>query len=66
MCGRDSRLGETGNRSVVSHTGVGGYVEASEESTPQFDIADNRSVADVVASIARHGFQPVYKDWDCI
>ena len=52
--------------SAGSHTGVGGYVEASEESTPQFDIADNRSVADVVASIARHGFQPVYKDWDMI
>ena len=52
--------------SAGSHTGVGGYEVAAEESTPQFEITDNRDVAAVAAAIEAHGFQPVYKDWDCI
>ena len=52
--------------SAGSHTGVGGYAAAGEESTPQFEITDNRDVPAVVAAIEAHGFQPVYKDWDAI
>jgi 2-iminoacetate synthase len=48
--------------SAGSHTEVGGY--ASEEKTvPQFEIADNRSVEEVVAVIRSKGFDPVFKDW---
>ncbi len=52
--------------SAGSHTGVGGYERAEEESTPQFEITDNRAVAEVAAAIYQHGYQPVYKDWDAI
>lgn len=52
--------------SAGSHTGVGGYAAAEEESTPQFEITDNRGVEEVAAAIYAHGFQPVYKDWDAI
>ena len=52
--------------SAGSHTGVGGYAAAEEESTPQFEITDNRGVEEVAAAICAHGYQPVYKDWDSI
>ncbi len=52
--------------SAGSHTGVGGYARAEEESTPQFEITDNRGVAEVAAAIGAHGYQAVYKDWDAI
>ncbi|NQS70828.1 MAG: 2-iminoacetate synthase ThiH [Desulfobulbaceae bacterium] len=52
--------------SAGSHTGVGGYAQAEDESTPQFEITDNRGVEEVAAAIYAHGYQPVYKDWDAI
>lgn len=52
--------------SAGSHTGVGGYARAEEESTPQFEITDNRDVEEVAAAIGAHGYQAVYKDWDAI
>ncbi len=52
--------------SAGSSTGVGGYTEIRVEQTPQFEITDDRSVEEVAAAIAAHGYQPVYKDWDNI
>lgn len=52
--------------SAGSCTGVGGYVDQKKSSTPQFEITDGRSVQEVVAAIAKRGYQPVYKDWDKI
>ena len=52
--------------SAGSCTGVGGYVDEDSSQTPQFEITDDRSVEDVVATIIKHGYQPVYKDWDLI
>lgn len=59
------RLGAT-RFSAGSCTGVGGYTDDSPESTPQFEITDQRSVAQVVQAIRDYGYQPVYKDWDLI
>ena len=59
------RLGAT-RFSAGSCTGVGGYAEKHAHATPQFEITDQRSVAQVVAAIKRCGYQPVYKDWDQI
>jgi len=59
------RLGVT-RFSAGSCTGVGGYVEQEETGTPQFQITDERSVAEVVQSVRAAGYQPVYKDWDAI
>jgi thiazole biosynthesis protein ThiH len=52
--------------SAGSSTGVGGYTEMQVQQTPQFEITDDRSVAEVNAAIVAHGYQPVYKDWDRI
>ncbi len=51
--------------SAGSSVGVGGYAEA-QKGSPQFDITDNRNVAEVAGAIAALGYQPVYKDWDAI
>lgn len=60
------RLGPT-RFSAGSCTGVGGYGEAKDDAgSPQFEITDERSVAEVVAAIRAAGYQPVYKDWDAI
>lgn len=50
--------------SAGSSTGVGGYAEAADRRTVQFEITDNRGVDEVVAAIVAHGYQPVFKDWD--
>ncbi|RJQ83632.1 MAG: 2-iminoacetate synthase ThiH [Desulfobacteraceae bacterium] len=52
--------------SAASCTGVGGYAMPARRSTPQFEIADERSVAEVARAIIAQGYQPVYKDWDRI
>ncbi len=52
--------------SAGSCTGVGGYADQKVRRPPQFEIADERSVAEVVAAIRGQGYQPVYKDWDQI
>lgn len=52
--------------SAGSCTGVGGYSAIKVEQTPQFEITDNRNVDEVAAAIVAHGYQPVFKDWDCI
>jgi len=52
--------------SAGSSTGVGGYTKIPDGQTPQFEITDARSVAEVADAILAHGYQPIYKDWDCI
>ncbi len=60
------RLGAT-RFSAGSCTGVGGYGEQKADAgSPQFEITDERSVAEVVQAIRAAGYQPVYKDWDMI
>lgn len=50
--------------SAGSNTAVGGYVlKATEDQDPQFDIEDTRSVAETVAMLKQHNFDPVFTDW---
>lgn len=48
--------------SAGSHTDVGGYA-LEEKHIPQFEIADNRNVEEMIAVIRSKGFDPVFKDW---
>jgi 2-iminoacetate synthase len=41
---------------VAGHTG--------RDATPQFEIADGRSVAEMKEDLLRLGFQPVMHDWN--
>ncbi len=62
---RDNLMGLGATRfSAGVSTSVGGYADVDEQSTPQFEITDERSVPEMVESISRHGFQVIYKDWD--
>jgi len=50
--------------SAGSNTSVGGYsLLDKDEQDPQFDIKDDRSVADVVALLKKRNFDPVFTDW---
>ena len=50
--------------SAGSNTSVGGYSLLEEEQQdPQFDIKDERSVADVVTLLKNKNFDPVFTDW---
>lgn len=51
--------------SAGSRTNPGGYT-INRESLEQFEISDERSVAEVVASLCRQGLNPVWKDWSHI
>jgi 2-iminoacetate synthase len=48
--------------SAGSCTAVGGRSD-KENNTGQFEISDERSVAEMVAMLRRAGWQPVFKDW---
>jgi len=48
--------------SAGSCTAVGGRT-AGDEATGQFEIADERTVAEVKAMLVDQGYQPVFKDW---
>ncbi|WP_312515112.1 2-iminoacetate synthase ThiH [Anaerospora sp.] len=54
------KLGVT-KMSAGSCTAVGGHIE--QNATSQFEISDDRNVAEVAAMLSRAGYQPVYKDW---
>lgn len=64
--------GYTGvGKEKLHHTVRGRIVELAENAsewggnaTGQFDIADDRSPADVAGLISRLGYEPVWKDWD--
>ena len=43
---------------------VGLEDHAGEQATGQFDIADERSPAEVAGAIRELGYEPVWKDWD--
>ncbi|MBI3315232.1 MAG: 2-iminoacetate synthase ThiH [Candidatus Omnitrophica bacterium] len=50
--------------SAGSNTSVGGYsLLDKDEQDPQFDIKDDRSVADVVALLKKRNFDPIFTDW---
>jgi 2-iminoacetate synthase len=55
-----TRLGIT-KMSGGTCTAVGG--RSHEDETGQFEIADDRSVAEIASMLYEHGHQPVYKDW---
>lgn len=56
-------LGITKMSAGVS-TEVGGHT--TEGGTPQFEISDERTVAEVCDMLYNSGVQPVFKDWDCL
>jgi len=49
--------------SAGSKTNPGGY-SSSTDAVEQFEIDDDSSPQQVAAMIRRHGFEPVWKDWD--
>lgn len=55
-------LGVT-SMSAGSKTGPGGYTSDSA-SEGQFEISDHRSPHEVAETIRKHGYEPVWKDWD--
>jgi len=56
------KLGIT-SMSAGSKTNPGGYA-VEKESLEQFEIADDRSPAEVVSMLRRQGYEAVWKDWD--
>ena len=48
----------------LPRAGRPGEIIAAESATGQFDIADERSPAEVAAAIGALGYEPVWKDWD--
>lgn len=58
------RLGVTNKMSGGVCTSVGGRSQGEE--TGQFQIADERSVAEVASMLCKLGYQPVYKDWQTL
>jgi len=58
------QLGVT-KMSAGVNTAVGGHIE-SQENSGQFEISDNRSVAQMCEAILKLGYQPVFKDWQII
>ena len=50
--------------SAASNTAVGGYsLKNSNDQNPQFDIADERSVKDMILFLKSQNFDPVLTDW---
>ncbi|MDD3311512.1 2-iminoacetate synthase ThiH [Pseudodesulfovibrio sp.] len=60
-------LGVTRMSAGVS-TAVGGHAKSDGdgESVGQFEISDGRSVDEMCAVLRKHGYQPVFKDWEPI
>ncbi len=63
--------GYTGQGTDELHRTLRGRIVAPEfengedkRATGQFEISDDRSPAEVAASLRRSGFEPVWKDWD--
>ncbi|SDF02228.1 2-iminoacetate synthase ThiH [Sporolituus thermophilus] len=57
------RLGVT-KMSAGSCTAVGG--RSDHEAVGQFQISDERTVAEVAAMLYAQGYQPIYKDWQAL
>jgi 2-iminoacetate synthase len=50
--------------SVASRTTVGGYAAPGSDDLAQFDVSDERGVAEFCAMLRRHQLEPVFKNWD--
>ncbi len=53
--------------SAGSRTDPGGYSKAEADehhNSEQFEVSDQRSPHEVAAMLAKHGLEPVWKDWD--
>lgn len=50
--------------SAGSRTNPGGYTNAESEAEVQFHIEDDRTPAMVAQTLATHGYEAVWKDWD--
>lgn len=50
--------------SIASKTTVGGYSDDSEESTEQFAISDERTIAAFCEMLRSKGLEPIFKNWD--
>ena len=50
--------------SAQSSVEPGGYHTYKHQALPQFNVTDDRTVAEVVAGLKRAGREPVFKDWD--
>ena len=50
--------------SVASKTTVGGYSDDTEDSTEQFEISDERGIAEFNEMLRAQGLEPVFKNWD--
>ena len=57
------RMGFT-TMSAESKTQPGGYADDAQEALEQFEISDERPVADIMAMIREQGREVVWKDWD--
>ncbi|MBJ7553337.1 2-iminoacetate synthase ThiH [Marinomonas spartinae] len=57
------RMGFT-TMSAESKTQPGGYAEDAQAALEQFEISDERPVADIIAMIRSQGREVVWKDWD--
>jgi len=57
------RMGFT-TMSAESKTQPGGYAEDAQEALEQFEISDERPVADIMAMIRKQRRDVVWKDWD--
>ncbi len=67
--------GYTGQGKEELHLTKGGHVvrpplpvieSEGEHATVQFEIADNRSPAEVAAQVETMGYEPVWKDWEAV
>lgn len=58
------KLGVT-NMSAGSRTDPGGY-SVSQHELEQFAIDDDRDPLEVVESVRKNGYEPVWKDWDAV
>jgi len=57
------RMGFT-TMSAESKTQPGGYADDAQAALEQFEISDERPVADIIAMIRSQGREVVWKDWD--
>ena len=57
------RMGFT-TMSAESKTQPGGYADDAQEALEQFEISDERPVAEIMAMIREQGREVVWKDWD--
>jgi len=50
--------------SAGSKTSPGDYAQRENRTENQFDVNGSRSVKEVAEMVKKHGFEPIWKDWD--